>query len=56
MKLTTQTFQVQLPEGWEYIFEDEIYSIFNDDSVQGVLQISVYHSDTVFFDILEEYK
>ncbi len=56
MELIAQSFQVKLPEGWEYLFEDEIYSIFNYDSVQGVLQVSVYQSDTIFFDILEEYK
>ena len=48
-------FEFELPEGWEYLIEDEIYSLFNESTVQGVLQISAYFSKENLFNVSQEF-
>lgn len=38
-------FQITLPDNWEHNYEDNIYSFFCQNELDGVLQISAYYSE-----------
>jgi hypothetical protein len=48
-------FEVDLPKGWSHNFENNIYTFYNEDEVEGVLQISPYfHKGSKEFNLHEE--
>jgi hypothetical protein len=46
-------FEIEVPDNWNFDYDDEVYNIHNFEVFNGIIQISVLFSKTIQFDIHE---
>lgn len=54
---THNLFQLSITDGWQINFEDNVYTIYNESELDGVIQISAYvNKNNNIYDLTNQYK
>ncbi len=57
LKSTHNLFQLAIADGWQFSFEDNTYTIFNENELEGVIQISAYvNKNNNTYNVDHQYK